>query len=92
MSRIRRRDLVARAEEFESEYDITMIKELLSQINETIEEQEAKDVYAEDIETIVVKWQDALPDINDWCWAQVNNEIEDIADQQRQLCKEEGIC
>ncbi len=33
-----------------------------------------------------------FPNEADWAWDKMQNEIEDIGDQQYQLCKDEGRC
>lgn len=72
-----------RAAEFEDQYNDTMIKELNEQLDECIKGEDVVDIDPDDIMEIVTEWKNKLPDIGDWCFTQVDNELSDIGDQQR---------
>ena len=77
-----------RAAEFDDQYDETMIEELKEVLADMLDGLDPTAVSSELIEETVVEWQDRLPDINDWCFDQVNNELDEIGDQKMEEARD----
>ncbi len=85
------RKIKNRAIEFEEEYNERMIEELMEQISTYVDGIDPISVSSELIEEIVVEWQDRLPDVSDWCFMMVENELADTGDAKYQSFKDDGI-
>ena len=70
------------AEDHLEDYDKEMIDDLQNQITNYLYGQTVEEVSHEDIETIIVNWQDALPDAGQWAGEQAYNEYEEAMENQ----------
>ncbi len=77
------------AEDYLGEYDATMLYELLDDIKDYLIGFTADDVDATEVYELVEDWEAKRPEQYDWALDQVNNAIEDIADQKYQQMKDE---
>ena len=87
-SSMRTRDFKDRACDLREEYDEQMVNELLNQITDYLYNiDEVTEVSSEDVETLIVAWQDKLPDPDEWAmeesYNEYNNAMEDRADYMR---------
>ncbi len=79
----------AKAEEYEDKYDDEMVEDLENQLLDYLKDMTVDEVSSEDVEELVVNWKDALPEIGQWCFDQVQSEIDTINDQRYEEAKEE---
>ena len=85
---MRTRDIKARAEEFESQYDEAMIEELVNMVRDELEGMSVDDIDEDLWMGIFDSWE--LPDVGEWCFDKVQSELDDIGDQRYQQMKDEG--
>ncbi len=89
---MRARDIKARAEEFEEQYDDAMTDKFNEEFREFIEPMlKTEDAISEDdIQGFMDSF--TVDDISDWCFDRVQSELDDIGDMKYQQCKDDGIC
>ncbi len=77
------------AEDYLDEYNDAMIDNLLSDIKDYLVGLTAEDIDATEVYELVEDWEAKRPEPYDWALEQVDNAIEDIADQKYQQMKDE---
>lgn len=88
---MRTRDIKARAEEYEEQYDEAMIDDLKDAINDYLDGLSADSVSPDTIYEIVEEWNNILPDVWDWCHDQVQSDIDSYEDAKYEQMRDERM-
>lgn len=86
---MRTRDMKARAEEYEEQYDEAMIDDLRDELEVYFADIPADSINPNTIYEIVEAWNSKLPEVWDWCHDQVQSELDDIGDQMHEQRRDE---
>ena len=86
---MRTNQLKARVETFEDQYDEAMIDDLKEVINNLLDDQSVDDIDLDEIYVEMQAWDSKRPTMWDWCFDQVQSELDDIGDQKYQAYKDE---
>jgi len=85
---MRTQDIKARAEELEDDYEPAMISNLIEDLDNELTGMSIDDINADILEDIVANWYYNMPSISDWCFDQIDIELNTVADQKYQEYKD----